>query len=228
MPAKISSGTASVKHALIDKTNSRLMITVCVAVALVVFSLVAAKTLWSQAAYQNRVISAKREAVKQLEEDIKIVKELQPSYQAFIGTSTNIIGGNSTGIGPQDGDNAKIVLDALPSRYDFPGLTTDIEQLVVGQGVAMSSIMGVDDELAQSGNASSGTPKPVEMPFNFSAQGDYTQTQQVIQALERSIRPVKVQTIDLKSGEGKITTTISAVSYYQPAKTINVGTKVVK
>lgn len=218
----------SVKRLMIDKTNTRLVVIVSIAAFAAVFSLVAAKTLWSQASYQARVITKKQESLTQLEANVKAMDQLKPSYDAFIGTSSNIIGGNSLGNGPKDGNNAKIILDALPSKYDFPALTTNLETLVNDQSVQLTSISGVDDEVAQSGNVDSPNPQAVDMPFQLSVSADYAKVQSLIGAFEHSIRPIKIQTISLSGTQDKITMTISAVSYYQPAKSLKVRTEVVQ
>jgi len=223
-----NNGLGSIKRSLIDKSNARMVLIVSLAIFAVIFSLVAAKTLWGQAIYQGKVISAKTDAKKQLQSDIKIANTLHASYSAFVGTTSNIIGGTSTGVGEKDGDNAKIILDALPSKYDFPALTTNLEALVQDQQVTLSSLTGTDDEVAQSTNVSSSDPQAVEIPFSLTVTGDYAKTQALIGALEHSIRPIAIRTLDITGGQDKLTTNITAVTYYQPAKSLNVRTKVVK
>lgn len=218
----------SMKRVMIDKANARLVAVVSIAAFAAVFSLVAAKTLWSQAAYQGRVITAKQAALTQLEANSKAMDQLKPSYDAFVGTSTNAIGGNSLGSGPKDGDNAKIILDALPSKYDFPALATNIETIVNDQSVQLTSISGVDDEIAQSSNVDSPNPQAVEMPFQLSVTADYTKVQSLVGALEHSIRPIKIQTMSIAGTQDKISMTISATTYYQPAKSLKIRSEVVK
>jgi Tfp pilus assembly protein PilO len=213
---------------LIDKANARIVIFVSVAAFIVVFSLVATKTLVNQASYQNRVIKEKRTTVNQLKSNITATTDLKKSYDAFTNTAQNAIGGNSQGTGPQDGDNAKIVLDALPSSYDFPGLTTSLEALLGNQGVKLTSIAGTDDEVTQSANKSSTAPQPVAMPFSIAVTGDYTGVQNTVSALERSIRPMQIQTLNISGSAGQLTLGVTAQTYYQPAKSLNITTKVVK
>lgn len=213
---------------MIDKANARIVIYVSIAAFILIFSLVAIKTLISQAAYQNRVISAKKTAVNQLKTDIAATDQLKTSYAAFTETPQNVLGGNPGGTGPQDGNNAKIVLDALPSSYDFPGLTTSLESLLTGQGVKIDSISGTDDEVAQSANQSSTNPQPSPIPFTLSAEGDYTGIQNVISAFEHSIRPMQVQTLDIAGNQGQLTLSLNAQTYYQPAKSLNINKEVVK
>lgn len=213
---------------LIDKANKSLILTVGTATFVVIFSLIALKTLLSQAAYQNRVISKKREAVKVLKSDISVSQQLASAYQAFQSTSNNSIGGLTDGTGPRDGSNSKIVLDALPSKYDFPALATNVEALVASQGVRLSSITGTDDEVAQMANTTSGTPTPVTMPFELSVQGDYEHTKALVLAFERSIRPMHINSISISGSQANLSTSIKAETAYQPAKTFNIKKEVIK
>lgn len=220
--------SSSTKRILIDKANSKIVATTAVAAFMVVFTLVASKTLISQAAYQNRVIDAKKDAVSQLRTDIQSTSDLTAAYKAFVGTSQNVLGGTPTGKGSQDGDNAKIVLDALPSKYDFPALATSLEKMLTGQQVQIQSITGTDDEVAQGGNQSSAEPTPVAMPFQISVTGDYNAIQNVVKTFGKSIRPIQIQTMEVSGDQGHMTLTMTAQTFYQPEKVFNVTTKVVK
>lgn len=218
----------SVKRALVEKTNSTLVIVVSVATFLAIFSLVATKMIMNQASYQNRVIKEKRIAVKQLKADVEAVDKLKKSYDIFVGAPGNVIGGSPVGNGPQDGDNAKIILDALPSSYDFPGLATSLDALLTSQEVKILSITGTDDEITQSANQISGTPQSVPIPFQASFSADYGKVQNMLVAAERSIRPIKLTTLDFTGMQDNLTVNLAAEAFYQPAKQFNIQTKVVK
>ncbi len=225
----MTAGTPSVKRMLIDKANARIVVYVSVAAFILVFSLVATKTLVSQAAYQNRVISAKRTAVNQLKTDISATSQLKSAYDAFVNTPQNAINGNPSGTGTQDGSNAKIVLDALPSSYDFPGLTTALDNLLSAQnGIKINSISGTDDELNQASNQTSSSPQASPIPFSVSVTGNYPSIQNVVGVFERSIRPIQVQTVQISGTSDGITMNVTAQTYYQPAKSLNINKKVVQ
>jgi len=150
------------------------------------------------------------------------------SYQAFVGTSQNVLGGNPTGTGNQDGDNARLVLDALPSKYDFPALATTLEKIITSQNLQIQSIGGTDDEVLQQGNQSSDTPQPSAMPFQFEVSGQYSSLQSLVGIFEHSIRPFQVQTMEFSGDESNMTLSMSAQTFYQPEKNLNIKTEVVK
>ncbi len=216
------------KRTLIDRANTTVVIVVSMAAFLLVFSAVATKTLVSQAGYQNRVIDAKEQARDQLIADKEAVKKLRKAYDLFISTNPNAIGGDRLGVNKKDGDNAKIVLDALPSSYDFPALATSMESLVATEGVKINSIAGTDDEVAQAANMTSSKPEPVPMPFELSVSSDYEKVKSVISAFEKSIRPIELLTIDISGDKDGLTMIIGAQTYFQPAKSLNITTKVVQ
>src|SRR6266513_1825089 len=143
------------KRSLIGKANSTIVVMAAVAAFVIVFSLVAGKALTDQAKYQNKVIAAKKKSLNQLKADLAARNSLVDSYHKFVVTNPNMLGGNTDGTGDQDGDNAKLVLDALPSKYDFPALATSLEKILTGQNLKIQTIAGSDDEIAQEQGKSS-------------------------------------------------------------------------
>lgn len=228
MATKIPNTAGLTKRALIDKANTTTVIAAAVASFLVVFSLVASRALFSQAMYQNRVITAKKATLKQLDANLAARDDLVSSYEAFVSTSQNIIGGNPSGTGDRDGDNAKIILDALPSKYDFPALASSLEKLATSQGLQIDGIVGTDDEVAQSGEQNAAAPAPVPMDFQLGVKGAYQQVQSLTEVFEKSIRPIQVQKLTLNSSEGNVNASITAQTFYQPEKKLELRKKVVK
>ncbi|HWT56165.1 MAG TPA: type 4a pilus biogenesis protein PilO [Candidatus Microsaccharimonas sp.] len=223
-----SNGITS-KRVLIDKANSSLVAMTAVAAFITVFSLVASKALFSQLTYQNRVLKEKHATVARLRSDLTAGQQLATSYKAFTTTVTNAIGGDPNGAGQQDGNNTKIILDALPSNYDFPALATSIEQLITStNGLKINSINGTDDEVAQSANATSSTPTAIPMPFTLTVEGNYQAIQDFVGKLEHSIRPFQVQTATISGDQSDLKLDLTAQTFYQPAKKLTIGTKVVK
>jgi Tfp pilus assembly protein PilO len=217
----------STKRLQINSANAAIVVTVSVACFLTIFSLVASKTLVGQMAYQNKVIAAKSDARDTLKQNLTARDQLVTQYQAFVSTTTNIIGGSSSGTGDRDGDNAKIVLDALPSKYDYPALGTSLEKLIQQNGLIISSITGTDDEIAQS-TATTSTPAPIEMPFQVALEGTSDATAKFFSALQLSIRPFNVQSLTITGNDAKLTTSMTASTYYQPEKNLNIREEIVK
>lgn len=219
----------STKRLAISKANAQMVIFVAVASFVSIFCLVASNSVFSQNRYQQKVISAKEKAHKQLETNISNYNTLAQRYKSFNNQSPNIIGGSINGTGDNDGPNSTIVLDALPNTYDFPALTSSMEKILSDRGLKVSSISGTDDQLAQQNNTSSPTPQPVAIPFSFTVNNaNYSSISDLSAALDHSIRPIAIDTISLTGGANDMTGTFTAHTYWQPAKSLKVTTKVVK
>jgi hypothetical protein len=223
----MAKNNTSAKRVQIDKANARIVVIIAGASALVILSLVASKALLSQRAYQSRVIAEKTKALGQLKSNADAVQKLVISYSAFVGSLDNVLGGNSTGTGDRDGDNAKIVLDALPSKYDFPALATSLEKILTSSNYKIDAITGTDDEVRQQ-NTTTPSPAPVEIPFQITVSGNYGSIKDLLAILERSIRPIQIQTLEFSGNDNNLRATITAKTFYQPAKDLTITTKEVK
>lgn len=221
---KISSNS---KRLLIDKANATMLMTVAITSFVVIFSLIAVKALFSQSGYQGRVIKAKTAALKQLKENNKNVTNLVSSYESFASEPVNVLDGNPGGNGPKDGDNPKIVLDALPSKYDFPGLISSLEKLLKDGGFKIESIGGNDDELAQQ-NKAADKPTAVSIPFPLAVTTNFDGAQNLLKTLENSIRPMYVDQISVQASNGSLRLSLNAHTFYLPEKTVKITTKVIK
>jgi len=217
------------KRLAISKANAQMVAVVGVAAFVTVFCLVAAKAVFSQNNYQARIVKAKETALDQLKQNITTYDDLASAYKAFDSTATNVIDGTAEGKGDNDGPNSKIILDALPSKYDFPALTASIEKILDDNGLKVSSINGTDDQLNQQGNTSNPNPQPVEMPFSFTIDNaNYAAVGHLVNKLQLSIRPLQIDVIEISGGGKDMTVTINAHTYYQPAKSVTITKEVVK
>lgn len=216
------------KRVQIDKANAMMVVVTAVSSFIIVFSLVASRALLSQRAYQSRVINKKEQARDQLKTNLDNIKKLETAYTSFVGTSQNIIGGSSTGQGGKDGDNGRIVLDALPSKYDFPAVTSSLEKILTQNGLSIVNMTGSDDEVAQQSNASINNPQPIPIPFEVTVGGSYGSIQNAITVFEASIRPISINGIKFSGTDAKLNADIKAQTYYQPETSLNITTQVIK
>jgi Tfp pilus assembly protein PilO len=208
----------SIKHIAVDKANTKVIVMASVATAVLVFTIFACMALIDKIAYQNKVIDLRKEANAQLEANIENIEKLNASFIAFDSTPESAIGTSDK--------NSKIVLDALPSKYDFPALTTSMEYIVSGAGTALTALTGTDQET--SAEQSSKSPKPIEIPLEVGVSGNYESIQKLIKDLERSIRPFKVKSIKLSGEDTNMTMNVTLVTYYQPSTELGIEEKVVK
>jgi hypothetical protein len=218
----------STKKLAIDKANATIVLAVAITTFLTVFSLVASKALYSQMRYQSKVSSKKEQALKTLQGNLETADQLTTAYKAFSEETVNVLGGNPSGDADRDGDNPRIILDALPSKYDFPALTTSVEKLLKDNGFSITTISGSDDEITQSAIESAEDPQVIDMPFSVEVTTTDQRGKNLMQLFEKSIRPMQIEKLVLSSQSGQLKATITAKTYFQPEKSLNVKSEVVK
>jgi hypothetical protein len=224
----------SPKRLQINKASAVLVGSVGVASFLLIFMLVSARALLDQRSYQNRVIEKKEKAKTQLEANIKAVDQLKESYKLFANASTNVLGGSPTGPGEKDGDNARIVLDALPSKYDAVALATSLEKLLTTGGYTIKALVVVDQEEGKApaapttATANANKTSAIEMPFEVGISGNYDSVTRLLATFENSIRPIKVNKLTLSGKNTDMSLSLSSVTYYLPAKELKITTQEVK
>ena len=220
----------SFKSLPIDQSDKRTLTIVAIASAVTIFSLFSAKALLSQASYHRRELGAKRLALQQLQANVKIADSLQTQYQTFNTTNPNIIGGknltdpNAT---PPDGDNARVVLDALPSKYDFPALISSLAKILSNNGIGSPGIAG-SDMAATIDNSSQVNPSPQPISLSLSGVSSYANAQSLIKDLERSIRPFDITSLQLGGNASSVSISAGLNTYFQPAKVLKTDAKEVK
>ena len=222
----------SKKRIIIDKTNAKIFIYIAVTVFIVVFSVFAGRSLISQNFYNQKVIGEKKDALSQAEDNIEEINNLEAVYQSFATEPVNVLGGDPKGTAPLDGENPKIVLDALPSVYDYPALSSSIEKILLDGGYQIESIGGTEDSSLAPSSDSTGTlsknPEPIEISYPLSVNSTAEGIEKLLNTLERSIRPFYVKSITLSGTNNRLQAQISMNTFYQPGTGIIVNSKVVK
>lgn len=207
-------GKPTAKKAQVSKDQAIVLALVSIAAVALIATLVVSKGLWSRASYLGSVADKKEAAVTQLEANKQALGELEKAYEEFAGRNPNMLGGNSTGLDARDGSNATLVLDALPSKYDFPALSSSVERLLTGYSITEFS--GTDDSVAQA--AAADVVGPVEMPFTLGVKTTYDGFKQMITSFNKSIRPFQVTKLELSGSNTSLEISVQAKSYYQPER----------
>ncbi len=213
----------------VDRAQTSLLGITVLATVVTIFSIVSIKALLTQFNFQNNVIGARHTAAKQLRANVQVARQLASQYNdVFIGSSpTNVLGGKndpSPDAIPPDGDNGRIVLDALPTAYDFPALLTSLSKLMAQDSIGSPSIGGTDQSQTAN-NQPSSTPQASNIDVTINGTAPYKNVQDMIKDLERSIRPFDITKLSLNGSDANMSVAIAVSTYYQPAKTLNLNTK---
>ena len=216
------------KHTLIKKDNLVTVIAISSAVFILIFSLFTIRALLNQSAYQQNVIDEKKDALKIAKQNNEEVKNLEQAYLSFATEPVNIIGGNPEGTGPQDGSNPKLVLDSLPSEYDFPALSSSIEKLLTDNSYQIERIGGSEAVQSEPVEGEVVDINNLEMPYELVVVTTTDGAKNLLNILERSIRPFYVDSMQLEGTDANLQVKLTLKTYYQPAINFRVDTKVVE
>lgn len=207
--------TITTKQHKIQQSSRMIFIAIMFASVVVAFSLVSLKFMYEQWRF-NEALHAEKEAVRdQLKDNIENAQALKRSFTQLEAAAPLI--------SSQDKQNSSVILDALPSKYDYPALATSIEKLTKLSGVGMESFDGKDEELGAVD--SSTTPAPIEIEFSVSVTGQYKDIQKFMKNIEKSIRPLDVTGMKLMGEEENMKASFDMVTYYQPTIDLGVTTK---
>lgn len=212
----------SIKQLQIDKSSQKMLIFASIGAFVFVFSIFSAKTLVEKMNYQNKVINAKTIALNNLTTDIKSSNSLNTAYNNFISPNTNLLGGSTSGTGPNSGNNAKLILDALPSEYDFPALATSLQKLLTSTGVTISGLSGSDSSTESSSTTSMPISGTTPIPFTFSINGSADNIFSTLQIFEKSIRPFQFQTITISGSNSNLSLNATAETFYLPSQNFSI------
>lgn len=216
----------------IDKAKSSMVVVVALSTVVTIFCLISTKSLLSQGNYQRQVINERNKAVKQLKANITAANQLKRNFEEVFQNSgpINIIGGKndkSQAAIPPDGDNARIVLNALPSSYDFPALVTSMDKILKSNGVSSPSVGGTDQPVGAV-NAPAANPEPIRIDVPISGTANFTQLKTLMNDLQRSIRPYDITSLQISGNNSNMSFNFQMHTYYQPPKSLDVGSKVQK
>lgn len=156
---------------------------------------------------------------------------LQDNIEAYDGLKSSVgkllADSNLNALRNGENSNAlQVVIDALPTEDNRSSFATSMQTKVLGPaGVRIDSfsITAQDD----AGTATPGAEGADFSAFSFSFMitGSYSQLQQAIRNMERSIRPITLKSIALQGTADILQANISAVTYYQSVKDVQLKEK---
>lgn len=223
------------KRQQIGRAN-RMMLLWIIAVSVIVgIAVVLAIFLVQKIWYQEKVLNEKANTVKILQDNYKAVTD-----DNGLKNEINKLNTNEALRATRLNDNASAlqsVLDALPADANSTALASSLQtKLLTGiSGIKLESI-SVDqtDSADTSGTtpvASNSTASADQIGFSFSVSTEGKNDaalRQVLENLEKSIRPFNVGTINVEAQGTRVIMTVKGVSYYEPATTVQPVKKVVK
>jgi len=218
MPHKQS----SIKRVALDKANTQTIIVAAVGAFIIVFCIVASNYLLGLRSYQQKIINADQVAYNQLKIVNANAKLLTNNFDKFVNQNPTLIG-KPIAKGKIKYNNGVLILDALPSQYDFPAMITSIDKILQSDNFDIQSIGG-SDLSASTPSTPSSNPQPVAMPFNFTIQNvTYPNIHKLFVQMQESILPLQVESVSLSGTDSSMSLSVDAQTYFQPGKVFKIG-----
>lgn len=214
---ELKRATGLKKRQAISSANRTMFIWVAVASIAISILLVAAQFLYKQFLYNNNVYSAKAKAASTLAQNQENIVKLKEAFGPLdAGTDKNV--------------SSTKILNALPREKDTSAFGTSIQQVIAPlSGVTLESVsidsQGEASEDITSETADSG-PQPIEASITVS--GSYEQILAFVRDLERVIRPITINTMNVTGSDTNTRLAIDITTYYQPSKGVEIKKEVVQ
>lgn len=210
------------KRQQIEIAGRVMFVWVAIAAAALSFFAATGQYLFVKWQHNNSVMAAKQKAADTLAANIINSKELIKEVDALVAEDSLI----TVRTNPED-PATKSVLDALPTTFDPAALATSLQQVILSKsGVSIDNI-SVPQELDVPSEEAF-KPQPQEMTFSFIISGSYDAIKQALVDVERTIRPIKITSVNLAGSDNNLRAAVEAITYYQPPKSVTVGEETIQ
>lgn len=210
------------KRQQIKKANNTMFLWVIAASVAVTICLVFGQFLFRQFMFNTRIYNEKAKTES-------ILKQNKATFETIKGDVNKLLSNQSLAAlkaAPED-TPLQVIVDALPTSDDRAALGTSLQQVVLSRsGVSIESMSVTDGGLVSSDTPASDQVQ--EIPFSLVLIGTYDQVAQAVADMERSIRPIKIDSIQLDGSGARLRATIAAKTFYLPAKSVELKKEAIK
>lgn len=232
MPKTDKQGTALRKRQQISQANKTMFLWVAGASALVGIAGVVVWSLSQRLVYNEEVLGAKQTTISNLRYNNSIIDELKKNVRVRNTDSKLAALKVET-----ENEPAEVVFDALPSAVNSTALGSSLQsnKLLGQDGVKIEAlsttpVSGIEDssENATSTIVEATSDNVIEFKFTVSVgSNDVSKLTDILQRLERSVRTFTVTKVHIEKTEDKLEMSVEGYAYYQPAKKVEMQTKLV-
>ncbi len=220
------------KRQQIDSSKRTMFIFVASAAFASGIALVVSFFLVQQIWFHGRVISEKQKTVSTISANLAAVNDLKDNIRV-LDTNEALNSVRSS----DESSALQVVLDALPTEpnADALGASLQLRFVEAVDGLTLESLSieeQVEGAESAGGANSATTGSDIEttpgIGFTMSVSGTAEGLQELLTRFERSIRVIRVDSLDIEAGNDRLTMKIAGRAYYQPVQEVKLDKKVVK
>lgn len=209
------------KRQQIGRANKVMFLWIVGASIIVGVSAVLVVFLVQRIVFDEKVINEKYRTATVLEKNLNKVEALKQEIQVL--DSNEALASVRL---DETKPSVQTVLDALPADANSTALAASFQYKLLS---GVSDV--VIETLSVTPSGDDGSSNAGEIGFNFSVstgKDNYDSLREVLDKLERSIRPIRVESAIIEAQGSKLTLAVKGVSFYEPAKKVELSQKVVK
>jgi hypothetical protein len=219
------------KRQQLEKANKAIFVWVAAAAFVCTLSIVALQFIVRQGIFNTKIIGAQQKTVDTLKENIQNAQGLKQNVDALLANQS------LSSLRAADGDTAlQVILDALPTTGDTTSFSNSLYTKILSRhGAAITGITTGAEALG--GAAASATPAaPVAtgpagaqaLPFSVAITGNPAQIRGTLEDIEKVIRPIDVNQLNIAAGGGTLTVSMTGQTYFLPRSAIVLGEEKLK
>ena len=223
------------KRQEIDKARKQLFAWVAIASAAVVVCITVGINIFHQIQYQTKVNGELGKTEKTMKDNVTNSKKVIRSVDK-LRTNEALASVNKP-----DGSNVfQVVLDGMPTSNDAVALSSSIQSKILepSTGVTIESInvesTGAGDTGEATGGSASSSPSsngsfPTAQPISFTVTmtGSFEQINNALKSIEKTIRPIDINSMSIQGTDSKLEVTLSCTTYYTEPVKFKLGEKTV-
>lgn len=229
------------KRQQIAAANRTMFICVAIASAVVGVAVVAAIFLAQKAWFNERVLLEKSNTSSTLQKNIQTISALKDQVRVM---NTNQALQQS--MAPGETQPIQVVLDALPSDANSSALGASLQQKLINDpniqidAMQVDPVAGIESDpnisgsgssnssSSSSGNTSSTSKNTIHFTMTVSTDNSHVDAlRSMLQRFEHSIRAINIAQLTIQAQTNRVSMTIDADAFYQPAATVQLNSKVV-
>ncbi len=216
------------KRQQIVNANKQMFIWVAVAAVVVAVCAVLVLNFTQRIIYQVKVNGKISETADVMSNNVNAVANLTSEVNK-LSVNQNL---NLANLKPDDSTAFQVVLDALPTEDNRVSLGASLQKkILVSSGVTIDQISVTDANnttattipTTDTSVVSSVNPTAQPITFSIVLNGNYNAIQRAVADMERSIRPITIDSLTLQGADDSLQATINATTYYAPKVNYQLG-----
>jgi len=204
----VANKTAAIKKQ-VRSTNSLIAVLMTACMFAIVASFLLSKELLADIRFNQKVLGRKNDVNGILKNNVDALEELQKNYEIL----------------QKDGPSPSRVIQALPVDSDYAGIAGEYEAMATASGARLTSV-ALDAAEGEAPAASGTSPQLVR--FRITAIGSYDSLQKLTKNIETSLRPSRIQTINISGAEPAVTADFILETSFQPRTSVDVTTETIQ